>query len=86
MNRLIILLLTLVFISCNSRQNSISILQVPGKDQYSIIDENGISILASGRYVTPVGDKLRITHDPFGMAVSPDGSKAVTLHNGVLPL
>ena len=83
MNRLIILLLTLVFIACNSRQNSISILQVPGKDQYSIIDENGISILASGRYVTPVGDKLRITHDPFGMAVSPDGSKAVTLHNGV---
>ena len=29
---------------------------------------------------------IRITHDPFGMRVSPDGKKAVTLHNGVFTI
>ena len=29
---------------------------------------------------------MRITNDPFGMAVSPDGKKAVTLHNGVFTI
>ncbi|MBK8779325.1 MAG: hypothetical protein IPO25_18710 [Saprospiraceae bacterium] len=42
--------------------------------------------MPSGRYVTPTGSGIRITHDPFGMAVSPDGKKAVTLHNGVLTI
>lgn len=50
------------------------------------IDQSGISVLPSGRYVTPAGSGIRITHDPFGMAVSPDGKKAVTLHNGVLTI
>ena len=40
----------------------------------------------SGRFVTPAGQTIRITHDPFGMAISPDGKKAVTLHNGVFTI
>lgn len=42
--------------------------------------------MPSGRFVTPAGQIIRITHDPFGMALSPDGKKAVTLHNGVFTL
>ncbi len=61
----------------------VTTLQVPGKDQFASIKENGVSVLPSGRFVTPAGDVIRITHDPFGMALSPDGKKAVTLHNGV---
>ena len=34
----------------------------------------------------PAGQTIRITNDPFGLAVSPDGSKAVTLHDGVLTI
>ena len=75
-----------ISISCSKQNKSISILQVPGKDQYCNIDVNGVSILPSGRYVTPVGEFLRITHDPFGMAISPDGQKAITLHNGVFTI
>jgi DNA-binding beta-propeller fold protein YncE len=86
MYKLTIFFLILVFSSCNTQQNTVSILQVPGKDQYCIIEEGGTSILASGRYVTPVGDMIRISHDPFGMAVSPDGKKAITLHNGVFTI
>ena len=34
----------------------------------------------------PAGNTVRITHDPFGMAMSPDGKKAVTLHDGVFTI
>ena len=64
-------------------QNKVTILQVPGVDSFCRINEKGISILASGRFLTPAGNFIRITHDPFGMAVSSDEKKAVTLHNGV---
>ncbi len=58
-------------------------LQVPGRDKAAVINSNGISILPSGRYVSPAGKVSMITHDPFGLTISPDGSKAVSLHNGV---
>jgi YVTN family beta-propeller protein len=58
------------------------ILEVPGTRQFAQIDTQGISILPSGRYVKPAGKTLRITSDPFGLAISPDGKWAVTLHNG----
>jgi DNA-binding beta-propeller fold protein YncE len=66
-----------------SAQSTNTILQVPGINQYCRINEKGASVLPSGRLVTPAGNLVRITNDPFGMAVSPDGKKAVTLHNGV---
>jgi YVTN family beta-propeller protein len=46
----------------------------------------GTTVLASGRYITPAGKTIRITHDPFGMAISPDGATTVTLHNGVFTI
>ena len=64
-------------------QGQVSILQVPGVNDFTKINEQGTSVLPSGRFVQPAGQMIRITHDPFGMAVSPNGKKAVTLHNGV---
>ncbi|MBC7827045.1 MAG: phosphoesterase [Chitinophagaceae bacterium] len=66
-----------------AQSKPVKILTVPAGNQYSKIDPKGISILPSGRYVSPAGNTIRITHDPFGMAISPDQQKAVTLHNGV---
>ncbi len=66
-------------------QNKVS-LQVPGKNETAMVNPNGISVLPSGRYVTPAGNVLRLTHDPFGMKLSPDGKKIVTLHNGVFSI
>jgi DNA-binding beta-propeller fold protein YncE len=67
-------------------QKEVSILQVPAVNQFCRIDEHGASVLPSGRLVTPAGAFVRITHDPFGLALSPDGKKAITLHNGVVSL
>jgi len=82
----LIFLLVFIGIKISFAQNKINVLQVPGVDSFCRINEKGVSILPSGRFVTPAGDLIRITHDPFGMAVSEDGKKAVTLHNGVFTI
>ena len=67
-------------------QNKIEILSVPAGEKFTAINLEGTTILPSGRFVTPAGNLLRITNDPFGMAISPDGKKSVTLHNGVFTI
>ncbi len=68
-------------------QKAQTILTVPADKEYCFIDTNlKTAVLPSGRKVTPAGQTIRITHDPFGMSVSPDGKKAVTLHNGVFTI
>ena len=80
------LIMPLTLVSVLYAQKEVSVLQVPGVDLFCSINQNGISVLPSGRFVTPAGEFIRITHDPFGMSVSPDGKKAVTLHNGVFTI
>lgn len=79
-------LITITLSVLTYAQKPVNILQVPGIKEFCKIGEKGISVLPSGRYVTPAGKLIRITHDPFGMAISPDGKKAVTLHNGVFTI
>jgi len=67
-------------------QKTYNYLSVPGEKEYTTIDKNNHSVLPSGRYVTPAGATIQITNDPFGMAISPDGSKTVTLHDGVFTI
>jgi len=76
----------LCFLSVTIGQKSYSYLSVPGVSEYTTIDKNNHSVLPSGRYLTPAGTTIQITHDPFGIAVSPDGNKSVTLHNGVITI
>ncbi len=71
---------------CTFAQKQVDILEVPGVNQYCKIDQQGVSVLPSGRFVTPAGKFVRITHDPFGLSISPNGKKAITLHNGVVTL
>ena len=73
-------------ISHINAQNKATVLQVPATNLYCSINEQGVSVLPSGRLISPAGKILRITHDPFGMKLSPDGNKIVTLHDGVFTL
>jgi DNA-binding beta-propeller fold protein YncE len=83
-----ILFIVIFLITCTPgySQKKVDLLTVPAGDQPARIEISGTTILPSGRYVTPAGDLLRITDDPFGMAISPDGEKAVTLHDGVFTI
>ncbi|NDA62197.1 MAG: phosphoesterase [Chitinophagia bacterium] len=66
--------------------NWVEYLTVPGFKEYANIDTQQYSILPSGRYVRPAGKTFRITHDPFGLAISPDQRVAVTLHENVFSI
>jgi len=70
-----------------SAQKKITTLQVPGVNEYSIIKSNGNSVLCSGRYVTPAGIVTTITRSPFAMKITPDGKKALVIHqSGVITI
>lgn len=87
MKKRLLLFFFIVFnLFCNAQQKPVTILQVPAKNQFCKIDEKGTSVLPSGRFLNPAGDLIRITNAPFGIAISPDGKKAVTLHNGVFTI
>jgi len=81
----LIFLFTVTFKTGNS-QNKREILTVPAGNKFTEINLHGTTVLPSGRFLTPAGDLIRITNDPFGMAISPDGKKSVTLHNGVFTI
>jgi DNA-binding beta-propeller fold protein YncE len=76
-------LVILILAASCKQKNEVEILIVPSGDKFTAINEQGTTILPSGRFLTPAGELKRITSDPFGMTLSPDGKKAVTLHNGV---
>lgn len=76
-------LFLVLIIGYGKPEQKVKILQVPGINEFCKIDRNGVTVLPSGRYATPAGEVIPITNDPYGMAISPDGKKAVTLHDGV---
>jgi len=82
----LVLLLLVSATCCVVAQKNVNILTVPAGNEFAKINPKGTTILPSGRLLTPAGDLIRITNDPFGMALSPDGKKAVTLHNGVFTI
>ncbi len=85
MKNVFIFIMTMVLVACNQNQ-SVTILQPPGAQEYCKIDVIGESIIPSGRIVKPAGEVTRITNDPFGLAVSPDGSVSLAIHDNVLTL
>lgn len=86
MKKLILFLLLHSFSSHAFSQKKITYLTVPGYNEISKIDTAGISVLPSGRYVQPVGHSIRITNDPFGLKISPDGSIAITIHENAITI
>jgi len=82
------LLILFLSVFCESvfSQKKVDLLTVPAGDEFTQINQSGISILPSGRLVKPAGSSLLITDGPYGLALSPDGTKAVTLHNGVFTI
>lgn len=83
--RLCAAIILTALIACD-RAQYVSTIQVPGRDRYCIIDTAGESVIPSGRIVKPLGSFTRIAPDPFGLALSPDGKLALSVHNNLLTL
>ena len=62
------------------------LIEAPAGDQYCRIDTaEGRAVLPNGRIVEPMGRTIRIAPHPYGLALSPDGSVAVTANSGNRP-
>lgn len=61
-------------------------LAAPAGDRPAHIDPAGVTVLPSGRLVTPAGETVRVENKPFGLALSPDGRTAVLLHNSAVTI
>ncbi|MFM9836831.1 MAG: bifunctional YncE family protein/alkaline phosphatase family protein [Cyclobacteriaceae bacterium] len=83
-----VFIFTLILLSaCQPEKKRAEILQVPGINEYSIINTSGNSVVPSGRYITPAGKTIRIDRAPYGLCISPDGKKIVVLHhNGTVTI
>ena len=86
MKSILLCLQLLVLSNTLIAQKTYNYLSVPGDKEYTTIDKNNHTVLPSGRYITPAGATIQISNDPFGIAVSPDGTKTVTLHDGVITI
>jgi DNA-binding beta-propeller fold protein YncE len=85
MKKILTIFLILILVSCD-KKHMVSTLQVPGMDRYCGINTDGESVIPNGRVIKPCGEFVRIAPDPFGLALSPDGSLALSVHNNLLTL
>ncbi len=90
MNKYFLFLFTLILaestVNTVYSQKNVEVLTVPAGNEFTKINISGTTILPSGRFLTPAGNFIRITNDAYGLAISPDGKKSVTLHNGVFSI
>jgi YVTN family beta-propeller protein len=75
---------------CQSPKSSLQPFQTwriepPAGDRYCQINLDGETIIPNGRVVKPMGSTVRIAPHPYGLALSPDGSVAVTANSGNRP-
>jgi DNA-binding beta-propeller fold protein YncE len=60
-------------------------LQAPDGNRPTHIDRAGVTVIPSGRLITPRGVQVTVAPHPYGMALSPDGQTLVTINSGTAP-
>ncbi|MBC7776931.1 MAG: hypothetical protein H7246_15975 [Phycisphaerae bacterium] len=85
----LVLFAAFLYTACQSPQNVQStsnlIIDSPAGDRYCQINLEGETIIPNGRIIKPIGKTVRIAPHPYGLALSPDGSVAVTANSGNRP-
>ena len=62
------------------------VASTPAGTNYLKIDKSGTTTIPNGRFITPQGRQITTAPHPYGLAVSPDGSVAVTANSGINPI
>jgi DNA-binding beta-propeller fold protein YncE len=61
------------------------IITPPASLEQTRIDVRGKTVIPNGRVLTPRGRQITVAPHPYGLALSPDGSLAVTANGGIEP-
>ena len=61
-------------------------ISAPAGNRITEIDRQGETVIPNGRILTPTGKTVEVAPHPYGLALSPDGSMAVTANNGIRPI
>ncbi len=85
-----LLLVSGLLAACSTVKNRdtssyLRVVTSPAGNEYCRIDTTGESIIPNGRIVKPMGNTIRIAPHPYGLALSADGSVAVTANSGNRP-
>ena len=79
-------MICLFLFSCTtSNEEAHWIAESPVASEYAKIDVGGRSVIPNGRYISPLGNTIRIAPHPYGLCLSPDGTIAVTANSGNRP-
>ena len=62
------------------------IISSPSVNEYTKINKTGVTVLPNGRIISPTGRTFSVAPHPYGLALSNDGSIAVTANSGTSPL
>jgi DNA-binding beta-propeller fold protein YncE len=83
---ILIFLAGILLYGCAGKKNELLVLSAPAGDRYTSIDMNGVTVIPNGRLLTPAGKNIIVAPHPFGLALSSDGTTAVTANSGTNPI
>lgn len=78
------LLIVLSLVGCGVPGNQWT-ARAPAGERFAEINRDGTTVLPNGRLLTPMGRHFQVAPHPYGLALSPDGSRAVTANSGMRP-
>jgi YVTN family beta-propeller protein len=87
----LLLVLFVAFVSlawqpaCALAESAARDLQAPADTRPTHISRSGVTIIPSGRFITPRGVQVNVAPHPYGLALSPDGRTLVTVNSGTAP-
>jgi YVTN family beta-propeller protein len=58
-------------------------LHAPSVDTYATHDPSGVTILSSGRFLTPAGTPVPVAREPYGLTMTRDGATLFVASDGV---
>ena len=73
----------LLALALADRARGVPYLHAPSVETYARHDPNGLTILATGRHLRPVGRHLPVPRFPYGLAMSRDGNTLFVASDGV---
>lgn len=62
------------------------VISSPSGEEYVNIQPNGKTVIPNGRFVSPVGKTMKVAPHPYGLAISSDGTIAITANSGTSPI